>query len=116
MSRAAHHPYCEDLMAHTRQPSGQRILITGGTGFIGTALADRLCIDNEVVIFDRKLSGSSWTASGHNGQGNVRVVLGDILHADALRLVVEGVDSVIHPAAIGGAKAVRADPRPQSAT
>ena len=99
-------------MAETKQPSGQRILITGGTGFIGTALTDRLCIDNEVVIFDRKLNGSSWTVSGHNGgQSNVRVVLGDILDADALRRAVEGVDSVIHLAAIVGVNAVRAHPR-----
>jgi len=105
-------PYGEDLMAQIKQPSGQRILITGGTGFIGTALTDRLCIDNEVVIFDRKLNGSSWTVSGHNGgQSNVRVVLGDILDADALRRAVEGVDSVIHLAAIVGVNAVRAHPR-----
>ncbi len=51
-------------------PRGQRILITGGTGFIGTALTDRLCGDNEVVMFDRQLSRSSWTLSGHNGHRN----------------------------------------------
>jgi len=39
------------------------------------------------------------------------VVLGDILDADALRRVVEGVDSVIHLAAIVGVNAVRAHPR-----
>src|SRR3989441_8411361 len=48
-------------------PRGQRILITGGTGFIGTALTDRLCGENEVVMFDHKLDGSSWTLSPHNG-------------------------------------------------
>jgi len=92
-------------------PRGQRILITGGTGFIGTALTDRLCGDNEVVMFDRQLSRSSWTLSGHNGHRNVRLVLGDILDAEALARAVEGVDGVIHLAAIVGVNAVRAHPR-----
>src|SRR2546430_16922366 len=97
-------------MAETRQPSGQRILITGGTGFIGTALADRLCIDNEVVIFDRKLSGSSWTGSGHNGQGNVRVGFGGILPPHPLRLGVEGVDNTMRTVAVAGADAALVQP------
>src|SRR3989442_4232246 len=77
-------------------PRGQRILITGGTGFIGTALTERLCAENEVVMFDRKLDGSSWTVSGHNGHRNVRMMLGDILDAEALAGALEDVDSVIH--------------------
>jgi UDP-glucose 4-epimerase len=92
-------------------PRGQRILITGGTGFIGTALTERLCAENEVVILDRKLDGSSWTMSGHNGHPNVRIVLGDILDAGTVARALEGVDSVIHLAAIVGVNAVRARPR-----
>lgn len=92
-------------------PRGQRILITGGTGFIGTALTDRLCAENEVVIFDRQVHGSSWAMTGHNGHGNVRLILGDILDAKALARAVEGVDSVIHLAAIVGVNNVRANPR-----
>ncbi len=92
-------------------PRGQRILITGGTGFIGTALTERLCAENEVVMFDRKLDGSSWTVSGHNGHRNVRMMLGDILDAEALAGALEDVDSVIHLAAIVGVNTVRANPR-----
>ena len=92
-------------------PKGQRILITGGTGFIGTALTDRLCVDNQVVILDRKLDSSSWVLSGHNGHHNVEIVLGDILDADVVARAVDGVDSVIHLAAIVGVNAVRANPR-----
>jgi UDP-glucose 4-epimerase len=92
-------------------PRGQRILITGGAGFIGTALTERLCAENEVVMFDRRLGDSSWTLTGHNGHRNVRPVLGDILDAEALAGAVEGVDSVIHLAAIVGVNNVRAQPR-----
>ena len=106
-------------MKHTRSngaasalmPRGQRILITGGTGFIGTALTHRLCAENDVVIFDQKLNGSSWMLSGRNGHDRVRVVLGDILDEQAVARAVEGVDSVIHLAAIVGVNKVRAHPR-----
>ena len=30
----------------------KRIVITGGAGFIGSSLAERLCERNEVVLFD----------------------------------------------------------------
>src|SRR5213592_668898 len=109
----------ENSMKHTRSigapsalmPRGQRILITGGTGFIGTALTHRLCAENDVVIFDQKLSGSSWVLSGGNGHDGVRVMLGDILDPEAVARAVEGVDSVIHLAAIVGVNKVRAHPR-----
>lgn len=97
--------------APAAMPRGQRILITGGTGFIGTALTHRLCAENEIVIFDQKLNGSSWTLSGHNGHNRVRIIQGDILDADAVTRAVDGADSVIHLAAIVGVNKVRAHPR-----
>lgn len=96
------------------KPRGQRILITGGAGFIGTALTHRLCTDNEILIFDQKLGGSSWTLSGHNGNNGhnrVRIIQGDILDQDAVSRAVEGTDSIVHLAAIVGVNKVRAHPR-----
>ena len=103
-------------------PRGQRILITGGTGFIGTALAERLAADNEVIAFDYRVNHSSWALRGHNGNhngngkshsgnGNGQVILGDILDARAVARAVKGVDTIIHLAAIVGVNKVRAHPR-----
>ncbi len=94
-----------------RIPRGQQILITGGTGFIGTAITRRVCADTEVILFDRRLSGSAYELSGMNGHRNVRLVLGDILDEDLVRQVVSGADSVIHLAALVGVNSVRARAR-----
>jgi UDP-glucose 4-epimerase len=99
------------VVPRVEMPHGQRILITGGTGFIGTALTERLCAENEVVVFDRNAGPSSWTFSRRNGHRNTRLVRGDILDPAAVAEVLEGVDSVIHLAAIVGVNAVRAHPR-----
>lgn len=94
-------------------PSGLRILITGGTGFIGTALTERLAVENEVIVFDHRLSHTPWALKGHSDKdrGNVRVMLGDILDPRAVARAVKGVDAVIHLAAIVGVNKVRANPR-----
>lgn len=98
--------------ARPAPPRGQRILITGGTGFIGTALAERLAADNEVIAFDQRVSHTSWALKGHNGKdGNKRVILGDVLDARAVARAVKGVDTIIHLAAIVGVNQVRAHPR-----
>jgi nucleoside-diphosphate-sugar epimerase len=93
------------------RPRGQRILITGGTGFIGSALTRRLCAENEVVMFDRRVDGSSWAFGASHDHPNVRLVQGDVLDPKAVARVVQGMDSVIHLAAIVGVNVVRANPR-----
>ena len=60
------------------EPVGKRIVITGGAGFIGSAIARRLIADNQVVVFDDfsrdALTGSSiWT------HPNLTVVRGSVL-------------------------------------
>lgn len=92
-------------------PSGQRIVITGGTGFIGTALTNRLCADNEVVIFDQRLDRSPWALAGRTAHPNVHVALGNILDQQAVEQALAGADIVIHLAAIVGVNKVRANPR-----
>ncbi|HEX6965130.1 MAG TPA: NAD-dependent epimerase/dehydratase family protein [Gemmatimonadaceae bacterium] len=83
----------------------KRILLTGGAGFIGTALARRLVDDNQVVIFDN-CHRNSLKDSGLLAHRNLRMIEGDILDLDALRCAMAGCDAVVHLAAIAGVDTV----------
>lgn len=88
--------------------AGRRVLITGGAGFIGTALAERLVERNRVVLFDRAFAGQSAPLSSAWGHPNLELVTGDILDPAAVSAAVEGADVVVHLAAIVGVKNVLA--------
>lgn len=81
---------------------GATILLTGGSGFIGTHLAERLCADNQVILFDSFRRDSLVHVPQLRDHPNVRVVKGDILDAEAVRKATEGADIVLHLAAIAG--------------
>jgi UDP-glucose 4-epimerase len=69
-----------------------RVLVTGGSGFIGSHVVDRLLAAGiEPRVFD--LVPSPY----HDGA--VDMVVGDLLDAGALRRAMEGCDAVIHLAA-----------------
>jgi nucleoside-diphosphate-sugar epimerase len=84
---------------------GKRVLLTGGGGFIGTALARRLLEHNQVVIYDNgyrdSLSGNS--LAGHAG---LTVIRGDVLDPAALAVAFAGCNMVVHLAAIAGVDTV----------
>ena len=75
--------------------SGARICITGGGGFIGSHLADRLVADNEVVVVDTFDNGRrEWVPDGAD------IVEGDVQDADVLReSITERTGIVFHLAA-----------------
>ncbi|MDP2957407.1 MAG: NAD-dependent epimerase/dehydratase family protein [Longimicrobiales bacterium] len=85
---------------------GHRVLITGGAGFIGAALAEHLVDHNDLVLFDRSFEGSSVTLSSAWGRPNVEVLEGDILDPRAVAAATAGADVVVHLAAIVGVKNV----------
>jgi len=89
--------------------SGKRVFITGGAGFIGSHLVERLVDDNEVVVFDN-LSRNALTRSAAKDHANMRLVVGDILDVDALRDAMTGADIIIHCAAIAGIETVGLSP------
>src|SRR5579883_426081 len=83
----------------------KRILLTGGAGFIGTALTRRLVADHEVVILDN-CHRNALRASGLLAHANVRMIEGDVLDLDAMRDAVAGCSAVVHLAAIAGVDTV----------
>lgn len=71
------------------------VLVTGGTGFLGSHVARRLAADGHDVTVLRRESSST---SALEGVG-VRYAIGDVGDAASVRRAVEGRDVVIHAAA-----------------
>jgi nucleoside-diphosphate-sugar epimerase len=88
---------------------GRRILITGGAGFIGSHLVERLAPRNEVVILDN-LRRNALAEAGLDAHPHVQLVVGDVLDAAAVRRAAEGCDAVIHLASIAGVDTVIQNP------
>jgi nucleoside-diphosphate-sugar epimerase len=90
-------------------PGGRRILITGGAGFIGSHLTERLVAENEVVIYD-SFRRDALRSTGLADHPRVQVVRGDVLDDAALRAALKGCDAVVHMASIAGVDTVLKNP------
>lgn len=90
---------------------GARILITGGAGFIGTALTARLADKNQIRILDT-LRRNALGAAGLDGHPNVELVKGDVQDRATVDKAVEGMEYVIHMASIAGVDTVLKNPVP----
>jgi UDP-glucose 4-epimerase len=79
-----------------------RVLVTGGAGFIGSHIADRLVQEGagEIIIFDNFSRGARDNLAWASANGHVTVVEGDIIDAQMVMKAMQGVDFVIHEAAI----------------
>ena len=78
-----------------------RALVTGGAGFIGSHLIDRLVArGDDVVVIDNLSSGDLGFIQPHIDNGRVRLVEGDICNpADVGRAMAMEIDCVFHLAA-----------------
>ncbi|HEX9259088.1 MAG TPA: NAD-dependent epimerase/dehydratase family protein [Acidimicrobiales bacterium] len=85
----------------------RRVLVTGGLGFIGSHLVDRLLGDgDEVTVLDNLLIGDIRNVAPHQSDPRLRVVVGDARDADVLAPLVAGADVVVHLAAALGVELV----------
>jgi len=74
--------------------------VTGGAGFIGSNLADRLLADgHRVVVYDDFSTGQREFIEAAQKSESFRLVEGDVLDADALTAAMRGCDFVFHLAA-----------------
>ena len=79
-----------------------RLLITGGGGFLGTHLAEHFSSTCQVRLFDNFLRDSLRYAPDLRSNPNVEVRKGDIQDPEAVRSALEGCSTVFHCAAIAG--------------
>jgi UDP-glucose 4-epimerase len=78
-----------------------RVLVTGGAGFIGSHLVDRLVDEGyDVRVIDNLYSGKLENIEHHIKSGKVDFVKGDIRDASLVKISLAGVEAVFHLAAI----------------
>jgi len=88
-----------------------RYIVTGGAGFIGSSLADRLVADDhDVVIIDDLSSGRRENIEHILDHPRVTFVEGSITDLDLLLDVSVGADGIFHQAAIASVPRSVADP------
>jgi len=74
-----------------------RYFITGGAGFIGSHLVDRLVTEGSgVVVYDNLVSGKKEHIEHHLGKQNFRFIEADLLDFDTLKQAIKGHEVIWH--------------------
>ena len=82
--------------------TGSAVLITGGAGFVGSAIADRVLSAGaaEVRVLDDLSRGTLRNLEHAASIGNLVVITGDIRDPETVDGAVNGVDYIFHQAAL----------------
>ncbi len=88
-----------------------KILVTGGAGFIGSHLVERLLSDGqEVVILDNLSTGRLENLAGVATHPNLQFVRGDIRDVSLVQLLAAECEMIFHLAAAVGVQLIADDP------
>ena len=78
-----------------------KTVVTGGAGFIGSHLVDRLLKDgHEVIVIDNFSNGRRENLEHHKGNNKLKVLEADVADFDKIEPYFRGVDWVFHLAAL----------------
>jgi len=77
-----------------------KYFVTGGTGFIGSHLVDRLISEgHEITVYDNLSSGSKVFAQHHFGKKGFQLIEADLLDFNTLKEAIANHDVIFHLAA-----------------
>ena len=91
-----------------------KALITGGSGFIGSFLAEQIHLSNEVTVLDNLSTGTEENL--RNVSNDVNFVKGDIRDTDLIDSLIKNVDLIFHLAAAVGVKNIIDNPQESIST
>lgn len=79
----------------------KKALVTGGAGFIGSHLVDKLLQEGySVVVLDNFSTGRPENLSHQKNNNNLRVIKADISDLDSIKPYFKGIDHVFHLGAL----------------
>src|SRR5690349_10194139 len=85
--------------------SGRRVLVTGGSSFIGSHLVDQLLARGaRILIVDDLTSGRLENIQEHLAKGKVEFIQADLREPGVTRLAMRGIQTVFHLAADHGGR------------
>jgi len=88
-----------------------KALVTGGAGFIGSHLAERLLEDgHQVAVVDDLSTGSLENIEDFKGHSDFEFVTGDIRNVELMEPLAERCDTIFHLAAAVGVRLIAEDP------
>lgn len=96
-------------MADQLLPKGKRIFLTGGAGFIGSTMIQRLIEENEIIVYDT-FQRNAIREKPFYRHPNLTLIQGDVLDGKSLKDSMQGSQVVVHLAAIAGVDTVLRSP------
>jgi UDP-glucose 4-epimerase len=93
-------------MRQTNECKGKNILVTGGAGFIGSHIVDRLSAENRVIVLDNLFTGQMPNLG--KSKDRITFIRGDVLDKALLTDIVGKVDIIFHLAAnVGNIRSIQ---------
>ena len=88
-----------------------KVLVTGGAGFIGSHLTERLLEDgHQVAVVDNLSTGSLENIENFKDHADFELVTGDIRNPELMEPLTEQCDMIFHLAAAVGVRLIAEDP------
>ena len=82
--------------------SNSRVLVTGGAGFIGSNIIEKLLTqNNKVTCLDNFATGKRKNVEPFLKNSNFKLIEGDIRNLETCREATKDIDIVLHQAALG---------------